>query len=53
MLIVRSISHEQKETPQLADLCNDLIKRLTDSPSPNYDDIKRHVNCSLLYITLT
>lgn len=48
MLIMRSTPPKQKETSQLAKLCDAINNRLGDrspiSQEPNYDDIKRSVN---------
>jgi len=48
MLIVQSTPPNQKETSQLAELCDALSNRLSDrsliSQQPNYDDIKKPVH---------
>jgi len=48
MLIMRSIPPKQKETSQLAELCDTLRNRLSDrslvSQQDNYDEIKKSVH---------
>ena len=58
MLIVRSTPPKQKETSQLAELCDTLKNRLSDrslvSQQDNYDEIKKSVHYPpSIHLTLT